>query len=609
MLCQMNAKNSTRLKLFTLLFGFALSFFASEAQSANICTMTFNSTNEKRAFEAHYTKNGNDFYELVPAKPTADWFERACNSGRKCDLLLLSGHFGETYFGKSNATLDMQKIEDATCRSECGNILSAPTYDFSCSNLAIKGNGGGNVSDEIRRYMDYGFPRDLAEKVGAYRYTEYGLDLLKNTAIAFHRSPSFHGFVEGAPLGVMAGPLVEQALAGDPARSFDDRMTEAFAGTSYRTIVPKNEITDDEFNLSCQARSLDPQVQQTAFAKIFSLPSMTNYYDLILRNVDSPPLLSAWKSLTTTPSAVKNLLDSASKILDSSPMFVDLRFQTLKLQKTLGLMTKADYLSATTDMLNARLKTGMNYAILDQVCSVAKAEPKLVFQANWLPTSDADTQSYFARLASCFQNVPAAAEVTLKNWALTSPEGSLHREALRAETGKWSDDEKNNLLAAAKSWPERDLIEGYASAETPTPFSTASGWKKSYTACAKHASYAGSAKARDTARWNCFTPKLKAIKNLASCQTAAAVFETPIGLGVEWKCLHKFPNEISLTACLNTVSRHPHDAQSDDFLGGCWEMLKNQPDINASECHGFMTSMKDEGHRIKQNWNCTHIGS
>ena len=69
-----------------------------------------------------------------------DWFDKACASGIRCDQLVISGHFGGTFFGMSGNALSLSTLEAKGCSKSCEGILSHPyeVFLFGCNTLSGK---------------------------------------------------------------------------------------------------------------------------------------------------------------------------------------------------------------------------------------------------------------------------------------------------------------------------------------------------------------------------------------------------------------------------------------------------------------------------------------
>src|SRR5690349_2401015 len=80
-----------------------------------VCTATLNSADEKELFQKKLNKSDFRFVELTdyntPGAGANDWFERACESGLQCDVLIVSGHFGGSFFGSSASSLPLKTLE------------------------------------------------------------------------------------------------------------------------------------------------------------------------------------------------------------------------------------------------------------------------------------------------------------------------------------------------------------------------------------------------------------------------------------------------------------------------------------------------------------------
>src|SRR5687768_10662066 len=78
-----------------------------------VCTITINSSHEKKVMQRLLPATQFEFTELLPSEkkkagqsveetngiPT--WLNDACEKKIECDMLVVSGHFGGTFFGTS----------------------------------------------------------------------------------------------------------------------------------------------------------------------------------------------------------------------------------------------------------------------------------------------------------------------------------------------------------------------------------------------------------------------------------------------------------------------------------------------------------------------------
>jgi hypothetical protein len=125
---------------FKLAYLLALSVSLSAiAEAKTVCTMTFNSKNEKQVFEKNLSPLGYDIKELVPENKNPVWFQEACQSQIQCYIIVISGHFGGLFFGEQNSTtLSVQELIQAREKKSCSNILNAEAvYLMGCNTCAF----------------------------------------------------------------------------------------------------------------------------------------------------------------------------------------------------------------------------------------------------------------------------------------------------------------------------------------------------------------------------------------------------------------------------------------------------------------------------------------
>src|SRR5512140_163749 len=86
-----------------LLAAFAGLVWAPDVVSApkTVCTITVNSVDEKETFQRHLPADKFQFVELVE-RGRPDWLASACNTGVRCDALVISGHYdgGHEFFSE-----------------------------------------------------------------------------------------------------------------------------------------------------------------------------------------------------------------------------------------------------------------------------------------------------------------------------------------------------------------------------------------------------------------------------------------------------------------------------------------------------------------------------
>lgn len=181
-----------------------------------VCTVTINSSDEADSFKRHFNSNSWDFVELTDGftGDSNNWFEQACEKKVKCDILIVSGHFGGTFFGESDLRLSMEDLEAASCSKKCSGIVKQPkeVFLFGCNTLASKTKDTRTPEDYHRVLIQDGFSHAQASQIVAFRYSQLGDSFKKRMTDVFAKTPRIYGFSALAPSGVTTKPLLDNYL-------------------------------------------------------------------------------------------------------------------------------------------------------------------------------------------------------------------------------------------------------------------------------------------------------------------------------------------------------------------------------------------------------------
>ncbi len=222
-------------------FGVALVLLSAAPAIAGerftVCSITINSADEIRTFRKGLPASQFDFVELTKAakatladgKPT--WFAEACQSGVRCDVLLLSGHFSNTYLGSFGTTfagdlglsLPLEDLSGRSCDQTCPGILSSPLEVFllGCRTLATSLDSAPLLPADLLLLASHHVPPRVAERM--VEEISYGGEDTSNVArmrFVFSGVPLIYGFTAVAPVGNDAGPRLANYLknTGDYAK-------------------------------------------------------------------------------------------------------------------------------------------------------------------------------------------------------------------------------------------------------------------------------------------------------------------------------------------------------------------------------------------------------
>ena len=170
-----------------------------------VCTVTINSSDEKEVFKS-YLGEEFDFVELTDfAKQGAgDWFLSACKEDIECDILVVSGHFGGSFFSYTGSgySLSLSELQRRSCQKTCDGILKRPkeVFLFGCNTTAGKDHDDRTPEEYTSDLISSGFSRGQAERVSAFRYSPIGEETKERFQQVFPHS-RIYGFHSKAPIG------------------------------------------------------------------------------------------------------------------------------------------------------------------------------------------------------------------------------------------------------------------------------------------------------------------------------------------------------------------------------------------------------------------------
>lgn len=206
--------------LFVVSIIFSLVVFAGVSAfgaKKNLCTITINSNDEAQLFKKHLGTADWNFIELAPAggeNAAKSWFNEACQKNIRCDVLVVSGHFGGSFFGSSKLTLSMQDLEKNSCDSKCDGILKQPreVFLFGCNTLASKEKDHRSPEEYLQVLLADGFSVTQASQIVSFRYSGFGDSFKHSMSQIFATTPRIYGFSSVGPSGKKVAPYLEKYL-------------------------------------------------------------------------------------------------------------------------------------------------------------------------------------------------------------------------------------------------------------------------------------------------------------------------------------------------------------------------------------------------------------
>lgn len=371
----------TNFKLASLL-AFLLSFAAITSASAKtVCTMTFNSENERVVFSKNLAPLGYDIVELTPESKDPRWFQSACNSQIKCDILLMSGHFGGLFFGEGGkaSTLSVQDMISARENKSCGNILDAEAvYLMGCNTLASKIKDHRTIDQYLRVLVNDGFPLNLAENVASARYLNFGQSMGEIMTQVFMNSKMIAGFDSTGPVGAQAAPLLQKAFNNSTQ---EEKMSTGvgakaiktqFAKHNMRVLNPTQTAVDENLK---GALTSDPLAAQNAWKNILSSQtSIRKYWDFITRQ----QLNSSLSQVIFNEPAVRTRLETTfTEIIKTAQGLSAIQLKSLNFLKRFQVIPVESHTAAVLKIVTGILSKPVDYVSADQLCEIFKEQKGL----------------------------------------------------------------------------------------------------------------------------------------------------------------------------------------------------------------------------------------
>ena len=185
------------------------------AEKQTVCTVTINSADEKEAFRRSLPADKYQFVELVE-RNRRNWLASSCEQKVSCDVLVISGHHGEgnVFFSDSldkDEFLPIEELERVSCSGSCPSLFAnlKEVYLFGCNTMNPQSQH--TISGEIARsYSREGRSADEAARLARLLGQQRGESSRDRMRLLFKDVPVIYGFSGVAPLGSVAGPLLNR---------------------------------------------------------------------------------------------------------------------------------------------------------------------------------------------------------------------------------------------------------------------------------------------------------------------------------------------------------------------------------------------------------------
>lgn len=372
----------------------------------NVCTMTFNSADEKQALQNAYAADPTTtFTELVPTNKDPLWLKKACQAQTKCDVLLISGHFGGLFFGeKTIPTLSISDMFEQSCDAGCPTIFEnvKSVYLMGCNTLASKKADHRSIDEYLRVLVNDGFPLENAEMVASSRYANFGESIENKMRMIFPQAQVIFGFDSTGPRGAIAGPLLGKALQMSSAA---DRATIGASPAALSAVFKKlnarvtaaDKASQKSRDLRCALISEKPSLESVSQA--FTAEKVRGNFDAALEMKNTSALA---QYLSTHADISKEFYKVGTDILKQSSSMLGLQKKVYDLFLNLRLIPEDVHLRYSTSAFENFLSGGLDYIRTEQLCYMAETTPQLQMDPSWSMVP-ANFKSFSGVLASCFK--------------------------------------------------------------------------------------------------------------------------------------------------------------------------------------------------------------
>ncbi|QLY23790.1 hypothetical protein [Bdellovibrio sp. KM01] len=560
--------------------GIAGLFVSNTAYAKTFCSMTLNSSDEINTFALALSKQGFDFVELVPQNKDPRWFQQACASGIKCDVLLISGHFGGLFFGEGTSqTIDIAQMEKASCDNSCPGILKNPKEVFlmGCNTLASQARDHRTIDQYLNVLLNDGIPLDFAEQVVASRYSQQGFSLEKRFASIFPDTPKLYGFFSTGPLGKDAAPILNRYLknVGNYNTHLDtmsnapnSALLNAFKGQAFRETIPQKAVPPEARGLYCALRSNDKSVQSAALTQIAQENKVTTYFDSLASQLSYGDSIAGQIDQATKQIISKSL----AKIKANNGQLVTIQHDVMQVASSLGLMDPVTRDFQVRMLLDQAYDQNMNYAKVRQICGIIRDEPGFQNMTFTRLQELSKRSPYFMLTLSCYSEINSDTRDFLFS-KIASPDKEHERTiALWVMKPFWNEGDMDFLSMVLKTADPLLRTRLFISAK----------------------------KVLAQYRYS-----LLNAPGLPAC-VFNAESRTDYSLGKEWSCLSENQAHLSPDICDYFAERNPDPENADDMRWYCWSNNKQRFLNSRPECYLLAETFKIRGNQMKNIWNCSN---
>lgn len=192
-----------------------------DGNKKTVCSITVNSEEERASFQKVLSHDSHDFVELLPARETdrfvkrdTNWLNRSCEQNVRCDVLVFSGHFADSFIGDAGFEVSMADLQKFRQKDSCANFFDSikEVYLFGCNTLAGKTPDHRSIDQYLQVLIEDGVAPHTAQRIAGRRYTPYDYSVAEKMSQIFSNATFVAGFPSVGPTGARVQKTLENYL-------------------------------------------------------------------------------------------------------------------------------------------------------------------------------------------------------------------------------------------------------------------------------------------------------------------------------------------------------------------------------------------------------------
>jgi hypothetical protein len=365
-----------------------------------ICAITINSDDEKKVFQAQAAKQPSKFnpvVELTSFGDESNWFKSACESKVRCDQLVISGHFGGTFFSDKDGQekeLSLREMEEAGCSKSCEGILKDPyeVFLFGCNTLSGKEADHRTPAQYLQVLLNDGIPLQQAELVVESRYGSVGDSHKSSMQRVFGGAKKqIYGFDSVGPSGANVKGFLQNYFSKiSPSAQLEKQQAKrmmdsvdlgnTILATSLKTTAftqcGEGDLNDPVTKNICalQDKRSSASSKIALISELFTkdnflvyLPAINNFMKGNTNfTADDKAELKKISSNEVIKGQILGLLDKTSSL--------GLKTEWISFAANLNFLSEEDASKRISETLESALKGKLSRALTDQLCSLELPE-------------------------------------------------------------------------------------------------------------------------------------------------------------------------------------------------------------------------------------------